>query len=544
MLNAALAAGIWYRASHAKEARSSRTSRSRQTRVDVLVQLCSGRHTNLFHKVLIANRGEIAVRVIRALREMDIRSVAVFSEADRRALHVQMADEAVCVGPAPSSESYLVTERILDAARATGAEAIHPGYGFLSENAAFAKSCTDAGIKFIGPTWEAIEQMGSKTAARRLAIQAGAPVVPGTEQGITNNQDARSAAAKIGFPVLLKAAAGGGGKGMRRVDNEADLEAALRDASSEAVRAFGSGEVYIEKLIERPRHIEVQILGDEHGHLIHLGERECSIQRRHQKVIEESPSPLVLSRPELRNEIGEAALRIARAANYSNAGTLEFLADQEGRFYFLEMNTRLQVEHPVTEWVTGLDLVRWQIRIAAGEPLTLSQRDVYWTGSSIECRVYAEDPDNNFFPSPGTVLQYAEPAGPGVRVDTGVYPGWTVPIDYDPLLAKLSVWGETRESAIKRMSRALAEYRVLGITSNLALFERIMRDPDFAAGKLHTGFLDERMKGRAKTEINTSAALAGVLAAAQIALARPQTAENIPAGTNIWRAEARRGLLR
>src|SRR5207248_1659699 len=330
-------------------------------------------------------------------------------------------------------------------------------------------------------------------------------------------------------------------KALRRVDNEAVLEAAIRDASSEAIRAFGSGEVYLEKLIEHPRHIEVQILGDEHGRLIHLGERECSIQRRHQKVVEESPSPLVLSRPELRNEIGEAALRIAWAASYCNAGTLEFLADQAGRFYFLEMNTRLQVEHPVTEWVTGLDLVRWQIRIAAGEPLTLTQRDVRWTGSAIECRVYAEDADNNFFSSPGTILQYAETAGPGVRVDTGVYPGWTVPIDYDPLLAKLSVWGETRESAIKRMSRALAEYRVLGITSNLALFERIMRDPEFAAGKLHTGFLDERMKGRIKTEIDPFAALAGVLAAAQIELARPQAVDNIPAGSNTWRAGARRG---
>jgi acetyl-CoA carboxylase, biotin carboxylase subunit len=509
-----------------------------------LVQLCSGRDLNLFRKVLIANRGEIAVRIIRALREMDIRSVAVFSEADRRALHVQMADEAVCVGAAPSSESYLIGQRILDACRATRGEAIHPGYGFLSENAAFAKSCSDAGIKFIGPSWQAIEQMGSKTAARRLAIQGGAPVVPGTEQGISDAREVRSTAAGIGYPVLLKAAAGGGGKGMRRVDNEAGLEAALRDASSEAARAFGSGEVYLEKLIERPRHIEVQILADEHGHLIHLGERECSIQRRHQKVIEESPSPLVLLRPELRNEIGKAALRIARAANYYNAGTLEFLADQEGRFYFLEMNTRLQVEHPVTEWVTGLDLVRWQIRIAAGERLTLNQHDVHWNGSAIECRIYAEDPDNNFFPSPGTILQYTEPAGPGVRVDSGVYAGWTVPIDYDPLLAKLSVWGETRESAIQRMSRALAEYRVLGITTNLALFERIMRDRGFTAGMLHTGFLGEVMRREVEIEVDACAALAGVLAAAQNELARPRPVDNVPPAPNTWRAEARRGLLR
>ncbi|MBV9157681.1 MAG: ATP-grasp domain-containing protein, partial [Acidobacteriaceae bacterium] len=346
----------------------------------------------MFQRVLVANRGEIAVRIIRALREMDIRSVAVFSEVDRRALHVQMADEAVCIGPAPSSESYLSVERILDAARITGAEAIHPGYGFLSENAAFARACSDERIKFIGPSSQAIEQMGSKTAARRLAIQAGAPVVPGTEREITDLEEARKTAAAIGYPVLLKAAAGGGGKGMRRVDSDADLEAAMRGASSEAERAFGSGEVYLERLIDRPRHIEIQVLGDEYGHILHLGERECSIQRRHQKVVEESPSPLVLENPNLRQQIGEAALKIARAANYVNAGTLEFLADQHGHFFFLEMNTRLQVEHPVTEWVTGIDLVRWQVRIAAGERLTMDQHEIQWRGSAIECRVYAEDP--------------------------------------------------------------------------------------------------------------------------------------------------------
>ena len=382
------------------------------------------------------------MRIVRALREMDIASVAVYSEADRRALHVQMADEAVCVGPASSAESYLVVANILEAARRTGAEAIHPGYGFLSENSGFAKACSESGIKFVGPHWQAIEQMGSKTAARRAAIAAGAPVVPGTEQGISDPEKAQAIAAQIGYPVLLKAAAGGGGKGMRRVDSETDLAPAMRGAASEAERAFGSGEVYLEKLIENPRHIEVQVLGDEHGHLIHLGERECSIQRRHQKVVEECPSPLVLARPELRKEIGAAALRIAGAVNYSNAGTMEFLADQQGRFYFLEMNTRLQVEHPVTEWVTGIDLVRWQLRIAAGEKLSLNQEDIRWNGSAIECRVYAEDPDNNFFPSPGRITQYLEPSGPGIRVDGGVYPGWNVPIEYDPLLAKLSVWGK------------------------------------------------------------------------------------------------------
>ena len=495
----------------------------------------------MFRKVLVANRGEIAVRVIRALREMDIGSVAVFSEVDRRAMHVQMADEAVCVGPAASSESYLVGERIVEAARATGAEAIHPGYGFLSENAAFVRLCDQARIKFIGPSAAAIEAMGSKTAARRLAIKAGAPVVPGTEQGIRDYEEARRTAAQIGYPVLLKASAGGGGKGMRRVSAENELESAMRSAASEAERAFGSGEVYLEKLIERPRHIEVQVLGDERGHLIHLGERECSIQRRHQKVIEESPSPLVLARPSLRAEIGEAALLIARAANYSNAGTLEFLADQNGRFYFLEMNTRLQVEHPVTEWVTGLDLVRWQIRIAAGEALTLNQQDIQWTGSAIECRVYAEDPDNNFFPSPGTILQYAEPTGPGVRVDGAAYTGWTVPLEYDPLVAKLSVWGETREAAIQRMRRALAEYRVLGITTNLPLFERIMSDARFSAGALHTGFLEELGK-TASPAPDQSALEAAMLAAAQNGFVRSKAVEPATV-SSAWRIEGRRGLL-
>jgi acetyl-CoA carboxylase, biotin carboxylase subunit len=502
-----------------------------------------GSVTNLFHKVLVANRGEIAVRVIRALREMEIRSVAIFSEADRRALHVQMADQAVCVGPPASSESYLAGPHILDAARVTGAEAIHPGYGFLSENAAFARSCEEARIKFIGPSWQAIEQMGSKTAARRVAMKAGAPVVPGTEQAIRDLDEARQTASATGYPVLLKAAAGGGGKGMRRVDKEAQLESAMRGAASEAERAFGSGEVYLEKLIERPRHIEVQVLGDEQGHLIHLGERECSIQRRHQKVVEESPSPLVLATPELRQKIGEAALRIARVAKYSNAGTLEFLADQQGNFYFLEMNTRLQVEHPVTEWVTGIDLVHWQVRIAAGERLQIKQKDVRWRGSSIECRVYAEDPDNNFLPTPGKIAHYAEPSGPGVRVDAGVYAGWTVPIEYDPLLAKLSVWAETRQTAIQRMRRAVAEYRIAGMTTNLQLFERLMADHHFRAGNLHTGFLDEFMSRSQKCETDEDRLLASILAAAHAEPERPRVVSEAPSSSGAWRVEGRRGLL-
>jgi acetyl-CoA carboxylase biotin carboxylase subunit len=493
----------------------------------------------LFKKVLIANRGEIAVRIIRALREMNIASVAVFSEIDRRALHVQMADEAVCIGPAASSESYLRSEKIINVAQQLSAEAIHPGYGFLSENAAFAKACEEAGIKFIGPRWRAIEQMGSKTGARRVAIAAGAPIVPGTERGIADPDEARRIAAEIGYPVLLKAAAGGGGKGMRRVDSEHDLLSAMRSASSEAERAFGSAEVYLEKLIEKPRHIEVQVLGDEHGHIIHLGERECSIQRRHQKVIEECPSPLMLERPELRSEIGEAALKIARAVNYSNAGTLEFLADQNGHFYFLEMNTRLQVEHPVTEWVTGLDLVRWQLRIAAGEALSIQQQDVQWNGSAIECRVYAEDPASNFFPSPGRITQYVEPSGPGVRVDGGVYAGWNVPLDYDPLLAKLSTWAGTREAAIDRMRRAVSEYRVLGITTNLALFRDIMLDKRWIAGKLDTGFLDRFMQEYAPAASGERRQIAQLAAAST-----KKTKTAIAPAAGVWLNHARRGLLR
>ena len=496
----------------------------------------------MFRKVLVANRGEIAVRVIRALREMGIASVAVFSEVDRAALHVLLADEAVAIGPAVSSESYLAGERIVAAAQRVGADAIHPGYGFLSENAAFAKLCAGAGIKFIGPDPAAIEQMGSKTAAIEVAKKAGAPVVPGSNGVANDEREARAAAERIGYPVLLKAAAGGGGKGMRRVENGSEFESALRNARSEAERAFGSGDIYVEKLIDRPRHIEVQVLGDEHGNLIHLGERECSIQRRHQKVVEESPSPLVLEKPELREKLGKAALKIARAVNYTNAGTLEFLADQHGNFYFLEMNTRLQVEHPVTELVTGIDMVRWQIRIAAGEKLTLKQNDIRWNGSAVECRIYAEDPDNNFLPSPGRISQYVEPGGPGVRVDGGVYPGWTVPLEYDPLLAKLCVWGETRDAAIARMQRALAEYRVLGITTNLRMFARLMDYDSWKRGELHTGLLNEFQKSQPAREPDREALTASILAVAQAG--RKNGAPKAPNSASAWQTEGRRGLLR
>src|SRR5580658_10522543 len=444
----------------------------------------------MFRKVLVANRGEIAVRIIRALREAGISSVAVYSDADRASLAVKMADEAAHLGPAPSAESYLRIDKIIAAARQFGVDAIHPGYGFLSENADFAEACANAGIVFIGPSAAAIRKMGSKTSARLLAIAAGAPVVPGTEQALHKIEDAMVIARKLGYPVLLKAAAGGGGKGMRRVDREQDLESALRDASSEALRAFRNDEVYVEKLVLEPRHIEIQVLGDHHGHMIHLGERECSIQRRHQKVIEECPSPVMLKHPELREKMGEAALRIARAAGYANAGTMEFLVDRDRNFYFLEMNTRLQVEHPVTELVTGLDLVHWQLKIAAGEPLLIDQNAVRWTGSAIECRLYAEDPENNFLPFPGKITYLAEPSGPGIRLDSGVYQGWNVPYDYDPLLAKLVAWAPDRTTAISRLKRALTEYKVGGIRTNLSFFTEVLNDDFFQRGELSTAFLE------------------------------------------------------
>src|SRR6202165_5407888 len=421
----------------------------------------------MFQKILIANRGEIAVRIIRALREMGIRSVAVYSDADRASLHVRLADEAAHIGPAPSASSYLSIDRILTAARHHGADAIHPGYGFLSENPEFAAACETAGIVFIGPSSDSIRQMGSKTSARRLAQSAGVPVVPGTERAVSTLADARQIANQCGYPIMLKAAAGGGGMGMRRVDSEAALEAALRDASSEAERAFRSSEVYIEKLFENPRHIEIQILGDRHGTLLSLGERECSIQRRRQKVMEECPSPLVAAHPEMRRQMGEAAVRAAKAAGYYNAGTVEFLVDADRNFYFLEMNTRLQVEHPVTELVTGLDLVKLQIGLAAGERLGLTQEEIAWRGSAIECRIYAEDPYNDFLPFPGKITHLDRPQGPGIRLDGCVYAGWPVPLEYDPLRAKLTVWGGTREEAAARMLRALREYDVGGIRTNI-----------------------------------------------------------------------------
>jgi acetyl-CoA carboxylase biotin carboxylase subunit len=447
----------------------------------------------MFKKILIANRGEIAVRVIRACRELGILSVAVYSDVDRAALHVSKADEAYPIGPAPASESYLSIPKILEVAKRSGANAIHPGYGFLAENSKFAQACADAGIKFIGPTAAAMEMMGSKTRARQEMQKAGVPLVPGMARGLESFDEAEQVAAKVGYPVMLKAAAGGGGKGMRLVGSPEELRSALEAARSEAQRSFGDSEIYVEKYIVNPRHIEMQVLADEHGNTVYLGERECSIQRRHQKVLEESPSPIV--DPEMRRRMGEIAVRVAQAANYTNAGTVEFLVDQEKNFYFLEMNTRLQVEHPVTELITGLDLVHLQIRIAAGEKLPFTQDDVRLRGHAIECRIYAEDPDNQFFPSPGKITLLVPPAGPGIRHDSGTYEGWTVPIDYDPLLAKLIGYGTDRTQAIMRLQRALFEYFAAGIKTNISLFRRILRDPDFQAGKLDTGYL-ERLLAR------------------------------------------------
>ena len=505
-------------------------------------------------KILIANRGEIAVRIIRACYEMGIRSVAVFSDVDRKALHVLKADEAYHIGPSPAIESYLRIDKIIDVARRSGADAIHPGYGFLAENAAFARACEESGITLIGPSSRSMEMMGSKTRARQLMHSAGVPMVPGTKKGIADAEEAARLAATFGYPVMIKAAAGGGGKGMRRVATSRDMTSAFRDAQSEAQNAFGSSEVYIEKLIENPRHIEIQVLGDTHGNMVYLGERECSVQRRHQKVVEECPSPLVDA--EMRRKMGEAAVKAAQAAGYYNAGTVEFLADSQKNFYFLEMNTRLQVEHPVTEMVTGLDLVKLQIRIAAEEKLPFSQSDITFRGAAIECRVYAEDPDNGFFPSPGLIRSLETPSGPGVRDDSGVYAGWTVPTEYDPLISKLVAWGSNREEAIARMKRALAEYYVEGIKTNLALFREILDYPEFVAGDLDTGILDRMFAARkSSTALNSSTNIAHhddtirAITAAVLANQTAKIAESSGSGfhapeTSRWKAEGRNLLHR
>ena len=456
-----------------------------------------------------------------------------------------MADEAAYVGPSLAAESYLRIDRILEAARRHGAEAIHPGYGFLSENADFAEACEQAGITFIGPPAGAIRRLGSKTGARQTAIAAGVPVVPGTDAPLVDLDAAREAACHCGYPVMLKAVAGGGGKGMRRVESEDALAGAWTLAAGEAQRAFGDAALYIEKVIDRPRHVEIQLIGDRQGRMIHLGERECSIQRRHQKVMEECPSPLMTWDPDLRDAMGEAAIRAAREAGYYNAGTVEFLVDSRHRFYFLEMNTRLQVEHPVTELVTGVDMVKLQLQVAAGERLPLRQEDVTWNGSAIEFRIYAEDPYNNFYPSPGTITRLTRPMGPGVRVDGCIYEGWTVPIEYDPLLAKMAVWAGTRPEAIARAIRAFREYDIAGIQTNIAFFRQILEDARYREGDLHTGFIEEFFARRAASPTDPEMEMVAALVAAIHTMEQTANSDARPERRpSRWLEAGRKGLLR
>ncbi|MBI3932605.1 MAG: acetyl-CoA carboxylase biotin carboxylase subunit [Acidobacteria bacterium] len=497
-----------------------------------------------FKKVLVANRGEIAVRIIRACREMGLPTVAVYSEADRPALHVRQADEAYLLGPAPSRESYLRIDRVLDVAKSSGADAVHPGYGFLAENAEFARACEEAGITFIGPRSETIALMGEKTSARRAAVEAGVPVVPGTLEALADDAAIRREAERIGFPLMLKAAAGGGGKGLRFVARPEDLPSAVARARSEAASAFGDDSVYLERAIERPRHVEIQVLADAHGHAVHLFERECSIQRRHQKVIEESPSPFLT--PELRQRMGSLAVALVAKAGYVNAGTLEFLVDANRNPYFLEMNTRLQVEHPVTEMVTGEDLVKLQIRIAQGERLPFRQEELKQRGHAIECRVYAEDPDAGFLPSPGRIVALRVPGGPGVRDDSGIYEGYEVPIHYDPLLSKLVAYGYSRRDALLRMRRAVSEYKILGIKTTLPFFERVLHHPAFVAGEFDTSFVEkvfaeaDRVRER---PVDVAVAAAAIRAFRERQAARLQG--TAPGGSPWWRAglaEAQRRL--
>jgi acetyl-CoA carboxylase biotin carboxylase subunit len=469
----------------------------------------------VFDKVLIANRGEIALRIVRACQELGLRSVAVYSEPDAGAPHVREADEAVAIGPAQSSESYLRADKLIEAARRTGAQAIHPGYGFLAEREHFARAVRDAGLTFVGPPPEAIAALGSKTAARTLAMKADVPVVPGTAEPLKDAAEAAKIAKKFGYPVLLKAAAGGGGKGMRVVQNEGELAGALDSARREAKNAFGDDAVYVEKYISGPRHVEIQVLGDMHGTMLSLGERECSVQRRHQKMIEEAPSPAVS--PELRQRMGETAVRAAKAAGYVNAGTCEFLLDRDGNFFFLEMNTRLQVEHPVTELVMGIDIVQWQLRIARGEKLPFTQAQMAPRGWAIECRITSEDPSNNFLPSTGRISYLRLPGGPGVRWDGGIGIGTEIGLHYDPMLAKLIVWAPTREAAIARMHRALLELTVEGVETSRDFHLRVMEDADFKSGAIDIQWLERRLASLTSVAPPPGGEFAAAIAAALLA---------------------------
>ncbi len=498
----------------------------------------------MFRKVLIANRGEIAVRVIRACRELGVRAVAVYSDADRESLHVRMADEAYRIGPPPSRESYLVVDRLLEAARASGAEAIHPGYGFLAENAKFARRCRGEGLVFIGPTPEAIEAMGDKVSARELMTRAKVPVVPGSDGTLEDEEEIVQTAMRLGFPVMLKAAAGGGGKGMRLVSSEKEIRSAARAAKSEARSSFGDDRIYVEKFVDSPRHVEFQVIGDSHGNVVHLYERECSIQRRHQKVLEESPSPALDAKT--REAMGEVAVQAAKAVRYEGAGTIEFLVDAKRNFYFLEMNTRIQVEHPITELVTGIDLVRTQIEVAAGSKLPFRQEDIHQRGWALECRVYAEDPSRDFFPAPGKIHTLREPGGLGIRNDTGVYEGFEVSVHYDPMISKLVAWGSTRAEAIARMERALAEYVIHGPETNIEFHRWILRHPRFRSGEFDTRFIQQEYRGLPPPDegLEGIAQAAAAIAAFEAEKSRSATvASEVPAASP-WRMAARREALR
>ena len=482
----------------------------------------------MFNKVLIANRGEIAVRIIRACRELGMQTVAVFSEADRQALHVRYADEAYLLGPSPSREFYLRGEKIIEIAVQSGAGGIHPGYGFLAERADFAQACLDAGLAFIGPKPSAIAAMGDKAVARSTVRRAGVPVVPGTEgEGSLGDGELLSLAPEIGFPLLIKATAGGGGKGMREVSSLEEMPALLQSARREAEASFGDGNVYLEKLLEGARHIEIQVLADTHGNVIHLGERECSLQRRHQKLLEETPSPFVGDDDELRQSMGALAVRAAQAVGYVNAGTIEFLVDKDKNYYFLEMNTRLQVEHPVTEMVTGVDIVKEQIRIARGRQMRYTQDDIFMNGWAIECRINAEDPYNNFLPSTGRISHSLLPTGPGVRVDTGVYPGFEISPYYDSLISKLIVWGETRAEAILRMRRSLEEYKIVGVRTNIPFHQNLMDSHRFMGGQYDTRFVEKRFSMEAAEEGKSDQSGIAAIIATLVAHQQTQRAAHI-----------------
>ncbi len=496
----------------------------------------------MFKKVLVANRGEIAVRVLRACRELGISTVTVYSEADRNALHTRYADEAYEIGPPPATESYLRIERIIEVAKRSGAQAIHPGYGFLAENTHFAQACESEKITFVGPSSKAIRLLGDKIEARKTMEGAGIPVIPGSGKELSTEEEAVEVVGKIGLPVLIKAAAGGGGKGMRIVRKREELAPAIRQAASEAGSTFGNPTIYIEKYLESPRHIEFQVLADNYGNVVHLGERECSIQRRYQKLVEESPSPIMTE--ELREEMGKAALKAVKVSGYTNAGTVEFMVDPQKNFYFLEMNTRLQVEHPVTELVTGIDIVKEQLKISSGQPLSIHQEEVRLFGAAIECRIAAEDPENNFMPSMGKITELVEPGGPGVRVESGIFAGFEVPIFYDPLIAKLLVWAPTREEAIFRMRRALSEYTIRGIKTSVPFHQEVLHNPHFVKGEYNTTFIEKMFGGmRLKRGDHRIAAVAAVIASIQREKALA-TSKGRKEAHSLWKLAARQAGLR